>query len=163
MHEPYFTMSMAAKISFISPILLSVRCNPSFVNFCILLIMNVCLDTLIPKLAKFHSRYNEAVADYTSRQKKTKNRSVQQQIAEKFLISKRIKGKQRGGTTRAKWITPSKRFDIQVYCVSSHEWVIMRNKILSHQKKGGNQFKYNADSIKKYVLNRKYMMIKKSQ
>lgn len=49
-----------------------------------------------------------------------------------FLISKRIKGKQRGGTTRAKWITPSKRFDIQVHCVSSHEWVIMRNKILSH-------------------------------
>lgn len=37
----YFTVSIAANISFMSPIRRSVRCSPSFVNFCILLITYV--------------------------------------------------------------------------------------------------------------------------
>lgn len=40
--EPYFTVSMAAKISFIRPTLLSVRSSPSFVSFRILESTSVC-------------------------------------------------------------------------------------------------------------------------
>ena len=57
--QPYFTISVAASISFMRPTLLSVCSNPSFTSFRILEIIIVCFSHTKFKLSWIKQEYDE--------------------------------------------------------------------------------------------------------
>lgn len=62
-NKPYFTVSIAAKTSFMRPILLSVLFNPSLENFCIFLITSVCSHNILQRLETIYINKEFKVRD----------------------------------------------------------------------------------------------------